>query len=146
MGVIWAFYTYCCFWSSSIRFCCFQNYRRVAEVWMDEYAEYLYKKRPHYRTIDPGDLTDQRAIRSKLKCKPFKWFMENVAFDLPKYYPPVEPAPLAHGEVREHFSDYVRYVQGIWAQSGNANFGKVCDCRSRTVRFWKRMWLGQGLC
>lgn len=80
---------------------------------MDEYAEYLYKKRPHYRTIDAGDLTDQRAIRSKLKCKPFKWFMENVAFDLPKYYPPVEPSPLAHGEVSEHFSDYVRFVQGI---------------------------------
>ena len=66
---------------------------------MDEYAEYLYKKRPHYRNIDPGDLTEQRAIRTKLNCKPFKWFMEQVAFDLPKYYPPVEPKPLAYGEV-----------------------------------------------
>lgn len=78
---------------------CVQNYRRVAEVWMDEYAEYLYQHRPHYRNIDAGDLTEQLAIRTKLNCKPFKWFMENVAFDLVKYYPPVEPSPLAEGEV-----------------------------------------------
>ncbi|KAJ1521517.1 hypothetical protein ONE63_003180 [Megalurothrips usitatus] len=77
-----------------------RNYRRVAEVWMDEYAEYLYKRRPHYRNIDPGDLTEQKALRKKLQCKPFKWFMENVAFDLPKKYPPVEPPDIAVGMVR----------------------------------------------
>ena len=77
-----------------------RNYRRVAEVWMDEYAEYLYKRRPHYRNIDPGDLTEQKALRKKLQCKPFKWFMENVAFDLPKKYPPVEPPDIATGRIR----------------------------------------------
>ncbi|KAK2164939.1 hypothetical protein LSH36_57g04092 [Paralvinella palmiformis] len=77
-----------------------KNYRRVAEVWMDEYAEYLYQRRPHYKTIDPGDLTDQKAIRIKLNCKPFKWFMTEVAFDLPKHYPPVEPPSVATGELR----------------------------------------------
>ncbi|KAL1130306.1 hypothetical protein AAG570_013244 [Ranatra chinensis] len=79
-----------------------RNYRRVAEVWMDEYAEYLYKRRPHYRAIDPGDLTKQRAIRTKLKCKPFRWFMEEIAFDLVKKYPPVEPPDFAHGEVMNY--------------------------------------------
>lgn len=77
----------------------FQNYRRVAEVWMDEYKEYLYKRRPHYRSIDPGDLTEQRAVRERLHCNSFKWFMEEVAFDLPKKYPPVEPPNFAYGEV-----------------------------------------------
>ncbi|XP_066999767.1 N-acetylgalactosaminyltransferase 6 isoform X2 [Anabrus simplex] len=77
-----------------------RNYRRVAEVWMDEYKEYLYKRRPHYRNIDPGDLTKQKALREKLQCKPFKWFMEEVAFDLPKKYPPVEPPDFAQGEIR----------------------------------------------
>ena len=67
---------------------------------MDEYAEYLYQRRPHYRNIDPGDLTEQKAIRTKLNCKPFKWFMTEIAFDLPKYYPPVEPPNIASGEVR----------------------------------------------
>ncbi|XP_039294651.1 LOW QUALITY PROTEIN: putative polypeptide N-acetylgalactosaminyltransferase 10 [Nilaparvata lugens] len=77
-----------------------RNYRRVAEVWMDEYAEYLYKRRPHYRHIDPGDLTEQKAIRARLHCKPFSWFMKEVAFDLVKVYPPVEPPDYASGRIR----------------------------------------------
>ena len=52
------------------------------------------------RNIDPGDLTDQRAIRTRLKCKSFKWFVTNVAFDLLKHYPAVEPPVAASGEIR----------------------------------------------
>lgn len=77
-----------------------KNYRRVAEVWMDEYAEYLYSRRPHYRNIDPGDLTEQKALRERLHCKPFKWFMTQVAFDLPFRYPPIEPSPYAEGKIK----------------------------------------------
>jgi polypeptide N-acetylgalactosaminyltransferase len=77
-----------------------KNYKRVAVVWMDEYAEFLYQRRPQYRTIDPGDLTEQKAVRERLQCKSFKWFMENVAFDLPEKYPPVEPPDFASGEIR----------------------------------------------
>lgn len=77
-----------------------RNYRRVAEVWMDEYKEYLYKRRPHYRNIDTGDISKQKELREKLHCKSFRWFMENVAFDLPKKYPPIEPPDFAQGEIR----------------------------------------------
>lgn len=87
----------------------FQNYRRVAEVWMDDYAEYLYKRKPHYRTIDPGDLTKQREIRRKLKCKPFKWFIEKIAFDLVQKYPPIEPPDYGDGKVFRHFIVYVLF-------------------------------------
>lgn len=76
-----------------------KNYRRVAEVWMDEYKEFLYKRRPQYRSIDAGDMSEQLAIREKLKCKPFSWFMREVAWDLEKYYPTTEPPPFAAGEV-----------------------------------------------
>ena len=34
-----------------------------------------------------GDISPQRAIREKLQCKSFKWFMENVAYDLLKKFP-----------------------------------------------------------
>ncbi|KAF5302006.1 hypothetical protein FQR65_LT08671 [Abscondita terminalis] len=77
-----------------------KNYKRVAEVWMDEYAEFLYKRRPHYKDLDPGDLTEQKALREKLKCKPFKWFMTVIAFDLPLKYPPIEPDDFGSGEIR----------------------------------------------
>jgi polypeptide N-acetylgalactosaminyltransferase len=56
-----------------------------------------------YRNINPGDISKQLEIRKKLNCKPFKWFMEKVAYDLPKYYPPVVPPPYAQGEVFETF-------------------------------------------
>ena len=46
-------------------------------------------------------------LRERLKCKPFKWFMETVAFDLMKKYPPVEPEDFASGWLRnEQFMDY----------------------------------------
>nr|CAX73828.1 polypeptide GalNAc transferase 6 [Schistosoma japonicum] len=77
-----------------------RNYKRVAEVWMDEYKEYLYKRRPSYRHLDPGDLTEQFKIRERLKCKSFKWFMTEVAFDLVKKYPLIEPISVAVGEIR----------------------------------------------
>lgn len=70
---------------------------------MDEYKEYLYNRKPHYRKINPGDLSAQKAIREKWKCKPFKWFIENIAFDLPQKYPPVEPDDFAKGEVSIFF-------------------------------------------
>lgn len=68
---------------------------------MDEYKEYLYKRDPErYANIDAGDLSKQLAIREKLQCKSFKWFIEEVAFDLPKKYPPVEPPDFASGTIR----------------------------------------------
>ncbi|XP_063973715.1 N-acetylgalactosaminyltransferase 6 [Diachasmimorpha longicaudata] len=77
-----------------------KNYKRVAEVWMDEYAEFIYKRKPHLRSLDPGDLGEQKALRTKLQCKSFKWFMENIAFDLVEVYPPIEPEDFASGEIR----------------------------------------------
>ncbi|XP_051875281.1 polypeptide N-acetylgalactosaminyltransferase-like 6 isoform X1 [Pristis pectinata] len=77
-----------------------RNLKRVAETWMDEYAEYIYHRRPEYRHLSTGDITAQKVLRKHLKCKDFKWFMTEVAWDLPKYYPPVEPSPAAWGEIR----------------------------------------------
>ncbi|XP_072302075.1 polypeptide N-acetylgalactosaminyltransferase 10-like [Eucyclogobius newberryi] len=77
-----------------------RNLKRVAEVWMDEYAEYIYQRRPEYRHLSAGDMTAQKELRAKLNCKSFRWFMKEVAWDLPKHYPPVEPPAAAWGEVR----------------------------------------------
>ncbi|CAD5219246.1 unnamed protein product [Bursaphelenchus okinawaensis] len=77
-----------------------RNYKRVAEVWMDEYKEFLYKRRPEMRDTDPGDLTKQRAIRERLQCKSFDWYMKNVAFDQDLFYPNVEPPDSANGSLR----------------------------------------------
>ncbi|XP_018556184.1 LOW QUALITY PROTEIN: polypeptide N-acetylgalactosaminyltransferase 10-like [Lates calcarifer] len=82
-----------------------KNLKRVAEVWMDEYAEYVYQRRPEYRHLSAGDMTAQKELRNRLNCKSFKWFMSEVAWDLPKHYPPVEPPAAAWGEIRNVGSD-----------------------------------------
>uniref|UniRef100_A0ABI7WVA7 Polypeptide N-acetylgalactosaminyltransferase n=1 Tax=Felis catus TaxID=9685 RepID=A0ABI7WVA7_FELCA len=77
-----------------------RNLKRVAEVWMDEYAEHIYQRRPEYRHLSAGDVAAQKKLRSSLNCKSFKWFMTKIAWDLPKFYPPVEPPAAAWGEIR----------------------------------------------
>ncbi|XP_040038065.1 polypeptide N-acetylgalactosaminyltransferase 10 isoform X2 [Gasterosteus aculeatus] len=77
-----------------------KNLKRVAEVWMDEYGEYVYQRRPEYRHLSAGDMTAQKELRNRLNCKTFKWFMSEVAWDLPKHYPMVEPPAAAWGEIR----------------------------------------------
>lgn len=66
---------------------------------MDEFAEHIYQRRPEYRHLSAGDVTAQKKLRSSLNCKSFKWFMTKIAWDLPKFYPPVEPPAAAWGEV-----------------------------------------------
>ncbi|XP_053956213.1 N-acetylgalactosaminyltransferase 6-like [Anastrepha ludens] len=79
----------------------YKNYKRVSEVWMDEYKQYLYHHgHGLYEKIDAGDLTEQRALRNKLHCKSFKWFMENVAYDLLKEFPPKGTTDFAFGQIR----------------------------------------------
>ncbi|XP_038113226.1 N-acetylgalactosaminyltransferase 6 [Culex quinquefasciatus] len=77
-----------------------RNFKRVAEVWMDEYKQFLYERNPQFDKTNPGDLTKQKALREKLKCKPFKWFLEEVAPDLLVRYPLREPLPFASGRVQ----------------------------------------------
>uniref|UniRef100_A0A8C6TLS6 Polypeptide N-acetylgalactosaminyltransferase n=1 Tax=Neogobius melanostomus TaxID=47308 RepID=A0A8C6TLS6_9GOBI len=68
-----------------------KNLKRVAEVWMDEFAEFVYQRRPEYRHLSAGDMTAQKELRAKLGCKRFQWFMKEVAWDLPKHYPQWSP-------------------------------------------------------
>ncbi len=38
-----------------------------------------------------GDITEQLAIKEKLNCKSFDWFMHEVAYDVFDKYPPLPP-------------------------------------------------------
>nr|XP_003922012.2 polypeptide N-acetylgalactosaminyltransferase 5 isoform X2 [Saimiri boliviensis boliviensis] len=61
-----------------------RNLVRVAEVWLDEYKELFYGHGDHLinQGLDVGNLTQQRELRKKLRCKSFKWYLENVFPDL----------------------------------------------------------------
>ncbi|XP_026708343.1 polypeptide N-acetylgalactosaminyltransferase 5 [Athene cunicularia] len=61
-----------------------RNLARVAEVWLDEYKELFYGHAYHLvlKNLDVGDLTQQIQLRKKLRCKSFRWYLENVYPDL----------------------------------------------------------------
>lgn len=67
---------------------------------MDDYKNYIYSRDPErYESVNAGDLTYQHLIKTKLKCKPFKHFIENVAPDMLEFYPLIDPPPFAQGAV-----------------------------------------------
>ncbi|KAJ8965124.1 hypothetical protein NQ314_004349 [Rhamnusium bicolor] len=54
------------------------NAARVAEVWMDEWRDFYYAMNPGARNVPVGDISSRKALREKLKCKSFRWYLENV--------------------------------------------------------------------
>ncbi|XP_075160642.1 N-acetylgalactosaminyltransferase 6-like [Haematobia irritans] len=105
-----------------------RNYKRVAEIWMDEYKEFLYEHIPKLNQIDAGDLSQQKLLKTALKCKPFKWFMEHIAFDLLKAYPPIKPPDFASGAIQSvALPDLCLDLDGVEPRQKLENVLKPCS-------------------
>ncbi|EDV46600.1 N-acetylgalactosaminyltransferase 7 [Drosophila erecta] len=81
------------------------NYKRVIETWFDDtHKEYFYTREPLARYLDMGDISEQLALKKRLNCKSFQWFMDHIAYDVYDKFPGL-PANLHWGELRSVASD-----------------------------------------
>ncbi|TKR66861.1 hypothetical protein L596_023094 [Steinernema carpocapsae] len=71
-----------------------RNSVRLAEVWLDDYKTYYYE-RINNQIGDFGDISDRKALRERLECKSFKWYLDNI---FPELFVPGDS--IAKGEVR----------------------------------------------
>ncbi|KAJ8679434.1 hypothetical protein QAD02_015221 [Eretmocerus hayati] len=82
------------------------NAARVAEVWMDEWRDFYYAMNPGARSVPVGDITARQDLRDRLKCKSFRWYLENIY--------PESPMPLDYhylGDIKNADSRSVDKIQ-----------------------------------
>lgn len=78
-----------------------RNFKRIAEVWLDEYSDVVFKRNPAlYAEADSGDLTRPKTVKRGLHCKPFRYFLEFVATEMLERYPLEDPGCFAQGTIQ----------------------------------------------
>uniref|UniRef100_A0A673KJY7 Polypeptide N-acetylgalactosaminyltransferase n=1 Tax=Sinocyclocheilus rhinocerous TaxID=307959 RepID=A0A673KJY7_9TELE len=96
---------------SNIAFHTRRNALRVAEVWMDQYKSNVYlawnlPMKNH--GIDYGDISQRLALRKRLQCKNFEWYLDNIYPEMRRYN-----NTLFYGEIRNTNVTHLCVDQGI---------------------------------
>ncbi|XP_064456524.1 polypeptide N-acetylgalactosaminyltransferase 5-like [Ornithodoros turicata] len=77
-----------------------RNSIRLAQVWMDDYAKYFYERIPEGVAIHLRDVAPRKALRSKLNCKSFRWYLDTIYPELS-----IPGLPVASGQIRNFEED-----------------------------------------
>src|SRR5699024_6584125 len=80
-----------------------ENTLRTVMVWMDEYSRYFFMHRKDMQNKTAKiDVSARIELRKRLKCKSFRWYLENVYTEKKYMY---DQDVLAYGSVRNPISN-----------------------------------------
>ncbi|KAG7260973.1 hypothetical protein CRUP_032330 [Coryphaenoides rupestris] len=128
------------------------NSLRLAHVWMDEYKEQYFSLRPELRDRPYGDISERQALRRRLNCRSFRWYLDTI-------YPEMQlgaggnggarqqqmfvnkgglrrPKVLQRGRLRNLASGHCLVAQGRASQKGGAVVLRPCDLRDPEQEWW----------
>ncbi|XP_045244022.2 inactive polypeptide N-acetylgalactosaminyltransferase-like protein 5 isoform X2 [Macaca fascicularis] len=54
------------------------NYLRLVHVWLDEYKEQFFLRKPGLKYVTYGNIHERVQLRKRLGCKSFQWYLDNV--------------------------------------------------------------------
>uniref|UniRef100_A0A667XG25 UDP-N-acetyl-alpha-D-galactosamine:polypeptide N-acetylgalactosaminyltransferase 18a n=1 Tax=Myripristis murdjan TaxID=586833 RepID=A0A667XG25_9TELE len=119
-----------------------RNALRVAEVWMDQYKSHVYMawNVPQQNSgVDIGDISERKALRSRLHCRPFSWFLTNIYPELRSY-----SDTIAYGVLKNSLRDDLCLDQG--PDTDNAPIMYLCHgmtpqvtARNLQLSIWVRL-------
>ncbi|KAM3916028.1 polypeptide N-acetylgalactosaminyltransferase 3-like [Leptodactylus fuscus] len=102
------------------------NLVRLAEVWMDDYKELFYRRRPEAAYLAKkksyGDLSKRFNVRQSLQCQNFSWYLKHI---YPEAHVP-DTQPALYGNI------YNSGAKKCLIDDSHSNFGGVAltlvDC------------------
>ncbi|XP_034021215.1 polypeptide N-acetylgalactosaminyltransferase 11, partial [Thalassophryne amazonica] len=117
------------------------NSLRLAHVWMDEYKEQYLSLRPELRGRGYGDISDRVALRKRLQCRSFRWYLDTVYPEMQtvvngnkQHQQPVffnkglkRPKVLQRGRLRNLATGHCLVAQGRASQKGGSVVLRPCD-------------------
>lgn len=116
------------------------NSLRLAHVWMDEYKDQYLSLRPELKERGYGDVSERVALRKRLQCHSFRWYLDNVYPEMQtvangnKQQQPMfinknlrRPKILQRGRIRNLATGRCLVAQGRASQKGGVVVLRPCD-------------------